>query len=73
MLLDGIELQGRRRRRRQERLPRICQRESLLRLMRNACGQVELPDGDRPRLDLMGSPMDYLRLLKENPVRASNT
>ena len=49
------------------RLPMIRQQESLLALLRDACGQVELPDGTRPRIELMDSPLDYLRILKDHP------
>ena len=49
------------------RLPKIRQHESLLPVLRDACGQVELADGTRPRLELMDSPLDYLRILKDHP------
>jgi len=49
------------------RLPKIRQHESLLPILRDACGKIELPNGTRPRLELMDSPLDYLRLLKDHP------
>ena len=49
------------------RLPKIREHESLLPVLKDACGQVELPDGTRPRLELMDSPLDYLRILKDHP------
>lgn len=49
------------------RLPKIRQHESLLPMLKDACGQVELADGTRPRLELMDSPLDYLRILKDHP------
>jgi hypothetical protein len=45
----------------------IRQQESLLPVLRDACRQVELADGTRPRLELMDSPLDYLRILKDHP------
>jgi len=49
------------------RLPQIRQHESLLPPLRDACGQVELADGTRPRLELIDSPLDHLRILKDHP------
>lgn len=49
------------------RLPKIRQHESLLPVLRDACGQVELPGGARPRLELLDSPLDCLRILKDHP------
>lgn len=49
------------------RLPMIRQQESLLPVLKDACTQVELADGTRPRLELMDSPLDYLRVLKDHP------
>lgn len=49
------------------RLPKIRQHESLLPVLRDACGQVELPGGARPRLERLDSPLDYLRILKDHP------
>ena len=49
------------------RLPMIRQQESLLPVLRDACRQVELPDGTRPRLELMDNSLDYLRILKDHP------
>lgn len=49
------------------RLPAIRQHESLLPLLREACGEVEFADGTRPRLEHLESPLDYLRVLKDHP------
>ncbi len=35
-------------------------------MLRDACGQVELP-GARPRLELLDSPLDCLSILKDHP------
>jgi len=49
------------------RLPKIREHGSLLPVLKDACRQVELPDGTRPRLELLDSPLDYLRILKDHP------
>ncbi len=50
-----------------QRLPLIRQHASLLPLLREACGRVELADGSRPRVELLETPLDCLRLLKDSP------
>jgi len=49
------------------RLPKIREHGSLLPVLKDACRRVELPDGTRPRLELLDSPLDYLRILKDHP------
>ena len=50
-----------------KRLPAIRQRESLLPLLRQACSEVRFPDGDRPNLAALQTPLDHLRVLKDHP------
>jgi hypothetical protein len=49
------------------RLPLIREHEALRPLLQEACGRVELADGTRPRVELMETPLDYLRVLKDHP------
>lgn len=48
-------------------LPMVRQHASLLPLLRDACAEVELVDGTRPRMERMESALDYLRVLKDHP------
>jgi transposase len=50
-----------------QRLPLIREHEALRPLLRQACGQVELADGLHPRMELLETPLDYLRVLKDHP------
>lgn len=49
------------------RLPPVREHSSLLPLLRQACGNVRFDDGSRPKLQDHRSPLDYLRVLKDNP------
>jgi transposase len=50
-----------------ERLPMIREQGSLLPLLQEACGEVRFPDGTRPNLAALQSPLDCLRVLKDHP------
>jgi transposase len=50
-----------------QRLPMIREHASLLPLLQQACGEVQFPDGTRPNLAAMRSPLDCLRVLKDHP------
>ena len=50
-----------------ERLPIIRERASLLPLLQDACAEVRFPDGTRPNVAALGSPLDCLRVLKDYP------
>ena len=50
-----------------ERLPRIRQHASLLPLLRDACAEARLLDGERPNLATLRTPLDCLRVLKDDP------
>ena len=36
-------------------------------LLREACAAVRFPDGDRPNLAALQTPLDHLRVLKDHP------
>ncbi len=50
-----------------ERLPLIREHASLLPLLQEACAEVRFPDGTRPNLAALRSPLDCLRVLKDHP------
>ena len=39
----------------------------MLPVLRAACEQVVLPNGERPKMVALETPLDYLRILKDHP------
>jgi len=50
-----------------ERLPVVREHASLLPLLQEACAEVCFRDGTRPNLTVLETPLDCLRVLKDNP------
>lgn len=50
-----------------EQMPKVRQHPALLPILQAACQQVEFKDGTRPNMVSLEDPIDYLRILKDNP------